>query len=227
MRSLDDTIAAIASPPGGGARGIVRLSGPGLRACLEECFRPSPPAPLATLTRPTAVPGLCWLRGLAAPLPGELFLWPGKRSYTGQPVAEIHTLGSPPLVEALLRTVCAAGARLAEPGEFTLRAFLAGRIDLTQAEAVLGVIDAADPGQLRAALVQLAGGLARPLHRLRDELLDLLADLEANLDFAEEDAPPLPPGQLLARLDAAGGRSPPWSNKWPRGASAANWSGWS
>ena len=119
------------------------------------------------------MPGLCWLRGLAAPLPGELYLWPGKRSYTGQPVAEIHTLGSPPLLEALLRTVCAAGARLAEPGEFTCRAFLAGRIDLTQAEAVLGVIDAADPGQLRAALAQLAGGLARPLHRLRDELLDL------------------------------------------------------
>ena len=108
MRSLDDTIAAIASPPGGGARGIVRLSGPQLRVCLEDCFRPSPPVAIAAIMRPTAVPGFCWLRGLAAPLPGELCLWPGKRSYTGQPVAEIHTLGSPPLLEALLRTVCAA-----------------------------------------------------------------------------------------------------------------------
>ena len=164
--------------------------------------------PARCLTRPTAVPGLCWLRGLAAPLPGELYLWPGKRSYTGQPVAEIHTLGSPPLLEALLRTVCAA-ARLAEPGEFTFRAFLAGRIDLTQAEAVLGVIDAADPGQLHAALAQLAGGLARPLHRLRDELLDLLADLEANLDFAEEDAAPLPPGSCSPVGRGRRGRSPP------------------
>ena len=108
MHALDDTIAAIASPPGGAARGIVRLSGPGLRTCLEGCFRPDPYISLPSLARPTAAPGLCWLAGVAAPLPGELYLWPGRRSYTGQPVAEIHTLGSPPLLEALLRTVCAA-----------------------------------------------------------------------------------------------------------------------
>jgi tRNA modification GTPase len=129
----------------------------------------------------------------------------GQRSYTGQPVAEIHTLGSPPLLEALLRAVCAAGARPAEPGEFTLRAFLAGRIDLTQAEAVLGVIDAADARQLHVALTQLAGGLAQPLHRLRDGLLDLLADLEARLDFAEDEVPPLGSGELSHRLDEAAG----------------------
>ena len=77
--------------------------------------------------------------------------------------------------------------RLAQPGEFTLRAFLAGRIDLTQAEAVLGVVDAVDRRQLDVALEQLAGGLSHPLHALRDDLLNLLADLEAGLDFAEED----------------------------------------
>ncbi len=203
MHALDDTIAAIASPPGGAARGIVRLSGPHLRACLEDCFRPAPFVHIPLLARPTALPGLFWLPGVAAPLPGELYLWPGKRSYTGQPVAEIHMLGSPPLLEALLRAVCAAGARPAEPGEFTLRAFLAGRIDLTQAEAVLGVVDAADARQLHVALTQLAGGLARPLHRLRDGLLDLLADLEARLDFAEEDVPPLPPGELSVRIEEA------------------------
>ncbi len=203
MHALDDTIAAIASPPGGAARGIVRLSGPRLRACLEGCFRPAPLVHLSSLVRPAAVPGFCWLPGIAAPLPGELYLWPGKRSYTGQPVAEIHTLGSPPLLEALLRTVCAAGARPAEPGEFTLRAFLAGRIDLTQAEAVLGVVDAADAEQLRVALAQLAGGLAQPLHRLRDGLLELSADLEARLDFAEEDVPPLAAGKLTATLEEA------------------------
>jgi len=103
----------------------------------------------------------------------------------------------------VLRAVCAAGARLAAPGEFTLRAFLAGRIDLTQAEAVLGVIDADSPTALDAALGQLAGGLARPLHRLRDDLLDLLADLEAGFDFADEDLPFITREQLNDRLTEA------------------------
>ena len=127
-----------------------------------------------------------------SPLPCDVYLWSGARrvhSYTGQPVVEIHTLGSPPLLEIVLRSICAAGARLAGPGEFTLRAFLAGRIDLTQAEAVLGVIDAGDSHELEIALGQLAGGLARPLHRLRNELLDLLAHVEAGFDFADEDLP--------------------------------------
>ena len=152
MHAPDETIVAIASPPGGGARGIVRLSGPDLRSCLEGCFRPDPPVHLPSLPRPTAVPGCLWLAGFASPLPCELYLWPGKRSYTGQPVAEVHTFGSPPLLEAVVRAVCSGGARPAEPGEFTLRAFLAGRIDLTQAEAVLGVIDATGAAELDAAL---------------------------------------------------------------------------
>jgi tRNA modification GTPase len=140
---------------------------------------------------------------MASPLPCELYLWPGGRSYTGQPVAEIHTVGSPPLLEAVVQAICAAGARLAEPGEFTLRAFLVGRIDLTQAEAVLGVIDAADPGQLDVALVQLAGGLAGPLHRLRDRLLDLLANLEAGLDFTDQDLPSITAEELTRQLGEA------------------------
>ena len=99
--------------------------------------------------------------------------------------------------------LCAAGARLAGPGEFTLRAFLAGRIDLTQAEAVLGVIDADDAPALDAALGQLAGGLARPLHRLRDDLLDLLAHVEAGFDFADEDLPFITREELDRRLAEA------------------------
>ena len=126
-----------------------------------------------------------------------------RRSYTREPVAEFHTLGSPPLLEALLRAVCTAGARLARPGEFTLRAFLAGRFDLVQAEAVLGVIDAADRRELDVALAQLAGGLTRPLVELRGSLLDLLADLEAGLDFVEEDIRFVAGGELQRRLAAA------------------------
>ena len=124
-------------------------------------------------------------------------------SYTGQPVVEIHTVGSPPLLELVLRSFCDAGARLAGPGEFTLRAFLAGRIDLGQAEAVLGVIDAADRRNLDVALAQLAGGLAHPLHRLRDALLELLAELEAGFDFPDERIPFITLEQLGERLGDA------------------------
>jgi len=203
MHAPDETIVALASPPGGGARGIVRISGADLRGCLERVFRPDPFVQMASLHAATVVPGYLWLAGFASPLPCDLYLWPGKRSYTGQPVAEVHTLGSPPLLEAVVRAVCAGGARPAEPGEFTLRAFLAGRLDLTQAEAVLGVIDAIGSAELDAALKQLAGGLSGPLRRLRDDLLELLAHLEAGLDFADEDLPFITAEELIGQLDSA------------------------
>jgi tRNA modification GTPase len=138
-------------------------------------------------------------------VPAAVALWPGPRTFTGQPLAEIHTIGAVPLVERVLAHCLARGARLAAPGEFTLRAFLAGRLDLTQAEAVLGVIDARTPAQLDAALEQLAGGLAGPVVALRDRLLDVLAHLEANLDFVDEaDVDPLSRGALgLGLAEAA------------------------
>jgi tRNA modification GTPase len=132
-----------------------------------------------------------------------LYLWPTDRSYTCQPMGELHVLGSPPLVQAALRAVCAAGARLAEPGEFTMRAFLAGRLDLPQAEAVLAVIDAASQRELNVALTQLAGGLSGPLGELRDRLLNLLADLEAGLDFVDEDIEFVSDETLVAELEVA------------------------
>lgn len=180
-----DTIAAIASPPGPGFRGIVRLSGPGAWSVAEAGFRPvggeAPPS-----RRPSRRDGEYRLDGLRPGLPAALTLWPGPRTYTGQPLAEVHTVGSPPLLQLLLADCLRRGARPAAPGEFTLRAFLSGRIDLTRAEAVLGVIDARSPAQLQAALGQLAGGLASPIAALRDRLLDVLAHLEANLDFVDE-----------------------------------------
>ena len=203
MYPLDDTIVAVASGPGGAARGIVRMSGPGARAGLAAGFHPYGGQELSGVVRPTAMGGSFRVAGMASPLPCEVYLWPEGRSYTGQPVAEIHTIGCRPLLEAVLRGLCAAGARMAQPGEFTLRAFLAGRIDLTQAEAVLGVIDAADQGQLDVALAQLAGGLAGPLHSLRDGLVDLLAHLEAGFDFADEDLPFITAEELSGRLGEA------------------------
>ena len=200
---LDDTIAAIASPPGGAARGILRMSGPGVRSCLEHVFRADSGVELSAITRPTAIPGVLSLDAQNTRLPCDLYLWPGGHSYTGQPVGEIHTFGSRPLLEAVLRVLCSAGTRLAEPGEFTLRAFLTGRLDLTRAEAVLGVIDAADKRQFDLALAQLAGGLAGPLHQLRDALVDLLAQLEAGFDFADEDLPFITPDELNRQLAEA------------------------
>jgi tRNA modification GTPase len=203
LYALDDTIAAIASPPGGAARGIVRLSGPRVRQCLARCFHAEPEYPWTAISGPAVIPGGFDWEGGTRPLPVEVFLWPGARSYTGEPAAEIHMLGSPPLLDAVLAQLCRGGARLAEPGEFTLRAFLAGRIDLTQAEAVLGVIDASDGAQLDAALAQLAGGLAHPLTRLRGDLLELLSELEAGLDFPDEDLPFIDAPELDRRLSAA------------------------
>jgi tRNA modification GTPase len=202
--NVDETIAAIASAPGGAMRGIIRLSGPGVIACLNGCFRANDGCDLTALDRPTVLAGLLLVHPPIGELPCDLYVWPGIRSYTRQPSAELHTIGSPPLLEAALSTVCAAGARVAEPGEFTLRAFLAGRLDLTQAEAVLGVIDAQGERELDVALCQLAGGLAGPLNRLRNGLLDLLADMEAGLDFVEEDIEFISAEQLDEQLrDAA------------------------
>jgi tRNA modification GTPase len=104
------------------------------------------------------------------------------------------------LVELLVGGLLSAGARAAQPGEFTLRAFLAGKLDLTRVEAVLGVIEAGSRDELQAALNQLAGGLARPLHELRDDILNLLADVEAGLDFADEDIKFVGETDLLTRL---------------------------
>ncbi len=156
-----------------------------------------------TRTRAWRTAGTLRLPPLHDPLEVDLHCWPGRRSYTGEPMVELHTLGSPVLLDLLLQELFARGVRPARAGEFTLRAFLAGRIDLAQAEAVLGVIDADTPGELHSALRQLAGGVSREFDRLRNDLLDLLADLEAGLDFADEEIEFITPGQLAARLRAA------------------------
>lgn len=199
MLRLEDTIVAVASPPGGAAEGIVRISGPAVAACLDGRFHAAE-AIAAAPGRARCTQGEFRAEGLASSIPCRLYLWPDRRSYTGQPAAELHAPGSPPLLDAIVRSLCLAGARLAEAGEFTLRAFLSGRVDLTQAEAVLGVIEAASPAALHAALRQLAGGLAEPLRAARARLLDLLADLEAGLDFTDEDIRFISSDELQTRL---------------------------
>jgi tRNA modification GTPase len=136
-------------------------------------------------------------------LPADLYFFPGPHSYTGQDLAELHTAGSPPLVERLVADLLSSGARPARPGEFTLRAFLAGKKDLPQAEAVQAVVEAGTDADLKPALAQLAGGVTQPLHALREDLLDLLSDVEAALDFADEDIEFVGKPETLTRIAAA------------------------
>jgi tRNA modification GTPase len=200
---LHETIVARATAPGGGARAVVRLAGPATGSCLARCFQPDGGACLESVGQATVLSGQFTLTVRQSPFPCRVYFWPGRQSYTRSPLAEVHLFGSPPLADAAIRTLCSHGARLARPGEFTLRAFLSGRIDLTQAEAILGVIDATGQSEMDVALRQLAGGVSVPLTRLRDDLLGLLAELEAGLDFVEEDIEFIGRGALLGRLAKA------------------------
>lgn len=205
MFSHDEVIVAVASAPGGSGRAIVRLCGDAAIDCVRSYFvaASAEAGRSERASHPAVHVGTLRLPEFTVAVPCDLFVWPDERSYARQPTVELHLPGSQPIVDAALQAACRGGARLAKPGEFTLRAFLAGRLDLTQAEAVLGVVDAADQKQLDVALRQMAGGLAGPLQQLRSELLDLLAHLEAGLDFVEEPIEFISRSQLLSQLNAA------------------------
>lgn len=197
MTNLNDTIVAVASPPGSAPRGIIRISGSDTPAILARYFQPvSEP----WQRRRFLQMGALTIPGVHSPLPADLYFSPSPHSYTGQDTGELHLVSCPPLMEAVVSALLRAGARPAGPGEFTLRAFLSGKRDLTQAEAVVAVIEAGSEEQLRDALGQLAGGIARPLQVLRSDLLDLLADVEAGLDFVTEDIEFVGKPDILLRL---------------------------
>src|SRR5690606_21333647 len=133
---LEDTIVALASPPGPALRGIVRVSGAETAEIVARLFRPDESSERWRTTRvPRRFTGHLELLSIMLPVPAALMFWPTRRSYTGQPMAEFHLIGSVPLLEATIEHLCERGARLARRGEFTMRAFLSGRIDLLQAEA--------------------------------------------------------------------------------------------
>jgi tRNA modification GTPase len=220
LAPLDDTITAQASARGGAIRGIVRISGSHSVSALERLFRVPTPSdsvagrindktipvyrPFIAGDQPQIIDGELVLWSEELPVPCSLYYWSEGRGFTGQTSAELHTIGSQPILDAIVRKLCEMGkCRLAGPGEFTLRAFLSGRIDLPQAEAVLGVIDSQNRRQLDAALRQLAGGVGRPLADLRERLMEMLCRLEAEFDFAEEEIEFLNRDELRRELDAA------------------------
>jgi tRNA modification GTPase len=185
MFAADDTIVAIATPPGRGGIGVVRLSGQDAvrigQALIarQEPFEPRH-ATFARILDDTA-------DGAGRPLDQVVVTWfAAPHSFTGDDVVEVSGHGSPVLLSRIVELAMAAGARLAEPGEFTLRAYLNGRIDLVQAEAVADLVDAVTPLQARAAMDQLEGTLTSAIGRIDAALFDLSAKLEASLDFPDE-----------------------------------------
>lgn len=179
----DDVICAIATPPGRSAIGIVRLSGPDLSSYIQtlcpQGLRPRE-ASLFSFFDPS---GAILDQGIA-------LFFPKPHSYTGEDVLELHLHGNPLILDAALKYLLSLGARLAEPGEFTLRAFLSGKMDLAQAESVADIIDASSMAAVRAAQKTLQGAFSQKIHAIGQELLQLRALVEASLDFSDEDIEP-------------------------------------
>ena len=207
---IADTIAAISTPPGRGGIGIVRLSGPQSASIAAQLVRLRQPleharARLAdVLDAPGSSPDL---DADAAADPARIdealvTFWAAPHSYTSEDLIEIAAHGSPVVLDLLLRRALSLGARLAEPGEFTQRAFLSGRLDLTQAEAVRDLIEAQTLTQARQAASQMGGALSRRVQPVKQALVELIAQLEAGIDFAEDDLEVTAQDEIARRIDA-------------------------
>lgn len=182
--SINDTIVAISTPIGEGGIGIVRMSGPAALAIADDIFVPKGTGAPSSFASHTVHFGR-----IAHPVIDEVLLTVMKapRTYTKEDTVEINCHGGIQATKKVLELVMKKGARLAEPGEFTKRAFLNGRIDLAQAEAVLDVIRSKTDGALKVAIAQLEGGLSQEVNALRDEIVAIAAHVETSIDFTDED----------------------------------------
>jgi len=192
-----DTIAAVSTPLGPSQRAILRLSGPRAEAIAAELLAPSDKARLPRENY-RAVSVAVNLDGIL--LPARLYLMRAPRSYTREDIVEIHTVGAPVVLDALMQKLLSLGARPADPGEFTRRAFLNGRIDLAQAEAVEAIVHARGEAEYRAAHSALAGHLSRRIRSLRHRLADLAATVAVALDFSDQDVEIISYDETLSRL---------------------------
>ncbi|HEX7285417.1 MAG TPA: tRNA uridine-5-carboxymethylaminomethyl(34) synthesis GTPase MnmE [Candidatus Angelobacter sp.] len=196
--NLDDTIVAIATPPGRGGIGVVRLAGPEARSIALSMLR----------LKHDLEPGRALFGELIEPATGEridevvVTFFAKPHSYTADDVVEISAHGSPVVLRHILELASGRGARLAEPGEFTMRAFLNGRMDLTQAEAVRDLIESQTLYQAKVAAQQLEGALSRRLQPIKKKLVELIAVMEAGIDFAEDDVAVLPGEEIRQRINA-------------------------
>jgi len=199
---LDDTIAAIATPLGEGGLAVIRISGPQALVTADGCFAPAGKASVKPSAAPTHTIQYGHIRRNGQDVDEVLVsVMHAPRTFTREDVVEITCHGGLLPAKLVLDAVLARGARLAEPGEFTRRAFLNGRIDLAQAEAVADLIHSRTELALHAANEQLAGKLSQRINDLRDQMVRTLAHIEAHLDFPDEDIAPDTKGQLIARLE--------------------------
>lgn len=190
-----DTIAAIATAQGEGGVGVIRVSGPGALEIALRCFSAKGPVEERRLVYGSI------LGEAGERLDVGFLAWmPSPRSYTGEDVVEFHCHGGPLLLRQVLTAIVNSGARAAGPGEFTRRAFLNGKLDLTQAEAVIDVIRAQTSLSLSSARGRLEGGLSRKVSSLKAPLVELLAHMEAELDFTEEEIDGLPSEAITSKL---------------------------
>jgi tRNA modification GTPase len=198
MAAIVDTIAAISTPPGRGGIGIVRLSGPQAASIAAQLVHLRQPMEHA---RARLADVLDENHAGSDPIDEAVItLFAAPNSYTGDELVEIAAHGSPVVLDMLLRRALEHGARLASPGEFTERAFLAGKLDLTQAEAVRDLIDAQTLTQARQAASQMGGALSRRIAPAKQSLLELIALLEAGIDFAEDDVDVAPKAEISRRI---------------------------
>jgi tRNA modification GTPase len=193
---LHDTIAAISTPPGRGGIGIVRLSGAGSRAIAEKILKRPPDWKPWTATLSDLIDAESRVIDHVV-----VTYFAAPRSYTAEDVVEIACHGSPVVLRHALEQACNAGARLAEPGEFTLRAYVNGRIDLPQAEAIRDLIESTTLYQARVAAQQVEGSVSRRIQPMKEQMLELISLLEAGIDFAEDDISVASAEDILARLD--------------------------
>lgn len=200
MFGSDDTIVAIATPPGRGGIGVIRISGPDAPGIARELSGREEPFVPRHAT-------LACVRGAGAAIDQVLVtVFPAPHSYTGEDVVEIGAHGSPVLLRAIVEAATECGARLAEPGEFTFRAYLHGRMDLVQAEAVRDLVNAVTPLQARAAFDQLEGTLTSRIREADAALFDVAVRLEASLDFPEEGYHFVEPGGAAGAIRAVADR---------------------
>ncbi|MEO8410236.1 MAG: tRNA uridine-5-carboxymethylaminomethyl(34) synthesis GTPase MnmE [Propionivibrio sp.] len=192
-RPEPETIAALATPPGRGGIGIIRLSGSDLAPLAGALCGKQPPPRQATVASFRAADDSLIDRGL-------LLHFPAPHSFTGEDVLEVHGHGGPVILQMLLARCLDLGARLAEPGEFTRRAYLNGKLDLAQAEAVIDLIDASTVAAARSAVRSLHGDFSNEIHRLLEQLTELRALVEATLDFPDEEVDFLEAADAFGRL---------------------------
>jgi len=199
---MDDTIVAISTCVRPAPRAILRLSGDLSETLATAVFDASRETTLAHLGPYSSAIGTVHCDDLPGALPATLYVFRSPRSYTREDVLEIHFPGSLPLAEALLEDLLRRGARMAEPGEFTRRAFENGRVDLAKVEAVLALISSHDRAQATAAVQQIDGSLSRAVEALSGQLVDLLSLAELSIDFSDQDVPMLGERDLASRAGA-------------------------